>query len=83
MTKALFLLQSGMRPSAQEFLHQESNKSDCRVALPCTSEQSTAPAAAAAEIKVKKSSVQSCGWDNWPDQPIHVRAALSPALSLP
>lgn len=55
MTKALSRLQSSMKPS-QESLRQERNRSDCKVALPYTSEQSTAPAAAAADLRVQKSS---------------------------
>ncbi|KAL0030580.1 hypothetical protein WJX79_006164 [Trebouxia sp. C0005] len=48
--------QSGMRPYAQESAHQEGNRSDGKVATPCASDHSTAPAAAAAEMKVQKSS---------------------------
>ena len=49
-----------MRPFAQEFLRQEGSRSDGRsngkVALPFTSDHTTVPAAAAAEMKAQKSS---------------------------
>ncbi|DBB15837.1 TPA: hypothetical protein ACH3X3_004031 [Trebouxia sp. C0006] len=56
--------QTGMRPFAQEFLRQEGSRSDGRsdgrsngkVALPFTSDHTTVPAAAAAEMKAQKSS---------------------------